>query len=423
MKEGYRKTEVGFIPNEWKVKTIGELFEFKNGLNKGKEFFGKGTKIINYVDVFRNRCLDNSDIHGLVEVSDKEKQLFNTQKGDVFFTRTSETVNEIGMTTVLLENINDLIYSGFVLRARPKGDDLDLLYKKYCFSDFYARKQIISKSSYTTRALTSGTLLKDVLIKIPSMEEQQKIAEILYTVDTQIYDTDKLIKKTKEQKKGLMQMLLTKGIGHKEFKKTEFGNIPVEWSISMLNEVVEINPKKELLDDIQQVTFIPMEGVSIEGRVIKTNIREYGAVCKGYTSFKDKDVLLAKITPCFENGKKLLVGNLKNGVGFGSTEFHVLRCRENRAIPEFIYYYVSTHRFRQSAMLNMTGSAGQKRVPTTFLYENKLIIPPLKEQEKIAEILSTVDFQIEQYQNKKAKLDELKKGLSQQLLTGKVRVV
>ncbi|MEW8957438.1 MAG: hypothetical protein AB2369_12995, partial [Clostridium sp.] len=111
MKEGYSKKDVGSIPNEWQVKTIGELFEFKNGLNKEKEFFGKGTKIINYVDVFKNRALDNNIIQGLVEVSEKEKQLFNTKKGDVFFTRTSETVDEIGMTSVLLENINDLVYS------------------------------------------------------------------------------------------------------------------------------------------------------------------------------------------------------------------------------------------------------------------------------------------------------------------------
>lgn len=156
MSDGYKKTELGIIPNEWDIKSIGELFEFKNGLNKEKEFFGKGTKIINYVDVFRNRYLNNDTINGLVEVSDKEKQLFNTKKGDVFFTRTSETVDEIGMTAVLLEDIKDLVYSGFILRARPKNEDLDLLYKRYCFSDFQIRKEIIKKSSYTTRALTSG---------------------------------------------------------------------------------------------------------------------------------------------------------------------------------------------------------------------------------------------------------------------------
>ncbi|WP_317722626.1 restriction endonuclease subunit S [Clostridium tetani] len=202
-----------------------------------------------------------------------------------------------------------------------------------------------------------------------------------------------------------------------QYKKTELGWIPEEWSVNSLSDIAEINPKKEVLDNEKQVSFIPMEYVSNLGRVINMDIRNYGDVSKGYTAFKDKDVLLAKITPCFENGKKAVVRNLKNGYGFGSTEFHVLRSKDQRSIPEFLYYYVSTNKFRQQAELNMTGSAGQKRVPTTFLNDNKLVVPPLKEQQKIAEILSTVDSEIDDTDKLIEKTKELKKGLMQRLLT------
>lgn len=201
------------------------------------------------------------------------------------------------------------------------------------------------------------------------------------------------------------------------YKKTELGWIPQEWEVSSLSDIAEINPKKEVLDNEKKVSFIAMEHISNAGRVINKDIRNYGEVAKGYTAFKDEDVLLAKITPCFENGKKAVVRNLKNGYGFGSTEFHVLRSRDERSIPEFLYYYVSANKFRQQAALNMTGSAGQKRVPTTFLNDNRLAVPPLKEQQKIAEILSSVDSQIDDTDKLIKKTKKLKKGLMQRLLT------
>ncbi len=201
------------------------------------------------------------------------------------------------------------------------------------------------------------------------------------------------------------------------YKKTELGWIPEEWEVNSLSYIAEINPKKQILDNEKEVSFISMENISNAGRVINKDTRNYGDVSKGYTAFRDEDVLLAKITPCFENGKKAVVRNLKNGYGFGSTEFHVLRSRDERSIPEFLYYYVSTNKFKQQAELNMTGSAGQKRVPTTFLNDNRLVVPPLKEQQKIAEILSTIDSQIDDTDKLIEKTKELKKGLMQRLLT------
>lgn len=210
--KGYKETEVGLIPEDWLTLKIGDLFSFKNGLNKSKEFFGRGTPIINYMDVFENPGLYESDILGKVSVSTDETRAYAVRKGDVFFTRTSETVEEIGITTVLLEDIENGVFSGFVLRARPKNPDLDfdLLFKKYCFDSAIIRKQITSTSSYTTRALTNGRLLSQVTLPCPSnLKEQHEIATVLSDMDAEITALEQRRDKTRAIKQAMMQELLT----------------------------------------------------------------------------------------------------------------------------------------------------------------------------------------------------------------------
>lgn len=200
------------------------------------------------------------------------------------------------------------------------------------------------------------------------------------------------------------------------YKMTKLGEIPNEWRILKLSEIAEINPRRESLDDNSIVSFIAMEDISNSGRIINKIDRLYGEVKKGYTPFKNNDILLAKITPCFENGKRALVKNLSNGIGFGSTEFHVLRPYKE-SISRFLYYVISSYKFMSKAENNMIGSSGQKRVPTEFIKEYVLAVPTIKEQEKIVSILSAVDEQIDNVDALIDKNKELKKGLMQTLLT------
>lgn len=428
LKEGYKRCEIGVIPEDWEVKSIGDLFEFKNGLNKEKEYFGKGTKIINYVDVFRNRYLDNSIINGLVEVTEKEKQLFNTKKGDVFFTRTSETIEEIGMTSVLIEDIPNLVYSGFILRARPKSDELSLLYKKYCFSDFCTRKEITRKSSCTTRALTSGTLLKDVLIKVPPLKEQERIAEILSTVDCQIDDTKMLIEKCRVLKKGLMQRLLSRGIGHCEFKSSEVGEIPVSWEVLGFFDFVERiidfrgrTPKKLGLDwgggDI-----LALSANNVKMGNIDFTIENYFASNELYEKWMlgselcKNDILMTMEAPL---GNVALVPDNKKYI----LSQRVVALKTKEFINnEFMLYMIMSDIIQNQLNMLSTGTTA-KGINQKNLAKVKVVIPTLEEQEKIAQILLSVDSEIEEYENKMQQLEELKKGLMQQLLSGKIRTV
>lgn len=182
----YRDTLLTNYASEQNVKEycLGELFEFKNGLNASKEQFGHGKPIVNYVNVYKKNSIVSSDLTGRVELDASTIERYRVKRGDVFFTRTSETREEVGFASVLLEDIEDCVFSGFVLRARPITNVILPEFCKYCFATYEIRKQIIQSSTLTTRALTNGTSLSKVKIMIPPLEEQNRIVAILDRFDT-----------------------------------------------------------------------------------------------------------------------------------------------------------------------------------------------------------------------------------------------
>lgn len=188
---------------------IGDLFEFKNGLNKEKKFFGQGNPIVNYTDVYHNNRITSETLKGRVTLDDNEIERFRVQRGDVFFTRTSETPEEIGYAAVLLDDINNCTFSGFLLRARPTTNLLLPEYCCYCFSSFNIRQAIIKKSTYTTRALTNGTSLSKIKIPVPSHTEQSRIVTILNTFETSIANLEAQLKLREKQYEYYRNKLLT----------------------------------------------------------------------------------------------------------------------------------------------------------------------------------------------------------------------
>jgi type I restriction enzyme, S subunit len=160
----------------------------------------------------------------------------------------------------------------------------------------------------------------------------------------------------------------------------------------LLSDVCEINPRTDSgISDDSECSFVPMEYVDeVSGAIANTSIRRVGDVKKGYTFFKNDDVIFAKITPCMENGKCAIGKNLKNGIAFGSTEYHVVRAKEE-IIPEWIYHFLRQEKVRQQATGWFRGTAGQQRVPASFLEELKIPLPPLTEQKRIASLLARAD--------------------------------
>ena len=162
-----------------------------------------------------------------------------------------------------------------------------------------------------------------------------------------------------------------------------------------LKDVCQINPRFDRnrlgLQDNTEVSFVPMEAVNeMYGVIDSKSDRQYREVKQGYTAFLNSDVLFAKITPCMENGKIALAADLTNGVGFGSTEFHVLRAHDN-ILPMYLYYFVKREAFRRLAKQQMIGAVGQQRVPKRFLENVSISVPPLKEQKRIVDILDRTE--------------------------------
>ena len=164
------------------------------------------------------------------------------------------------------------------------------------------------------------------------------------------------------------------------------GSVASEVSVVRLADVVEVNPGKSearALPPETEASFVPMEDLLTDRPdFVPTRTRPVGEVITGYTCFRDRDVLLAKITPCFENGKAGIAAGLKNGIGFGSTEFYILRASD-KVLPEFLYQIVKRQVFRDEGAENMAGTAGQQRVRRDFIEDYEIPLPPLEEQRRI----------------------------------------
>ena len=158
------------------------------------------------------------------------------------------------------------------------------------------------------------------------------------------------------------------------------------WPKKLLSEICIINPSKSEIKNIRKtldVSFIPMKNVDDEKGIInELEPKKLSEVYSGFTYFKNNDVLFAKITPCMENGKIAIAHNLKNEIGFGSTEFHVLRCG-SEVLPEWIYYFLRSEKYRNEAAKNMTGTAGQQRVPKNYLETTEIPLPSISEQKNV----------------------------------------
>lgn len=160
-------------------RTLGEMFDFRNGLSKGKEFFGKGTPFIRYTDVYNHRTLRKKDITALVECTEDEKERLKVSRGDVLFTRTSETAEDIGWSSVMLDDMDDCVFNGFTIKATPKTKELLPEYCAYCFSTSDFRQYVTKHCAFTTRASLTGNTIAQYRMTIPPLDIQSRIVNVL----------------------------------------------------------------------------------------------------------------------------------------------------------------------------------------------------------------------------------------------------
>ncbi|WP_223145683.1 restriction endonuclease subunit S [Citrobacter sp. C5_2] len=292
-------------------------------------------------------------------------------------------------------------------------------------NDFYAHyfksthwhqymRQVSSTGARHDRMSISNNAFMELPLPVSTPKEQEKIADCLSSLDDLLTAEAQKLDALKKYKKGVLQQIFPREgeavprLRFPKFRESE------KWNTVVVAEICEVNPSKASRQDNELVSFIPMASVSEDGRITNPEIRAYADVKKGYTAFAENDVIIAKITPCFENGKAAIARGLKNGLGFGSTEFHVFRASKS-CLPEFLFLQLYRDEVRTVGARSMIGNAGQRRVPVSFFESLPFYLPSIDEQQMIVGFLSTLDEQLSAIKKQIDILKTHKKGLMQQL--------
>ena len=427
--EGYKLTEVGVIPEDWEVRNIGSFTESTAGGTPSTSipsYWGGVHPWMSSGELHLKRVFDvlaRITDEGLANSSTKYVPSNSVLMGLAGQGKTRGTVaiSKIPLCT------NQSIAAIF-----PSNNYCS----KYLFYNLESRYEEL-------RGLSTGdggrgglnlTIIRNLKVLFPPIEEQTAIATALSDVDELLASLEALIAKKQAIKTATMQQLLSgrtrlpqfalrEDGSPKGYKPSELGEIPEDWEVIPFGALFESSIPRKTLNSNSLVSFVGMQDVSESAQLINQSILDFENIRSGFTYFERGDVLIAKITPCFENGKGCYTGSLGTQVGFGSTEFHVLRSR-NSSDPKFIYFWTVRDSFRNSLELEMVGSAGHRRVPLSAL-EDYLIPCPTnkKEQTAIATILSDMDAEIEALEKQLSKTQQIKQGMMQQLLTGKIRLV
>ena len=203
---------IGQIPDEWVLCKLRNIGDAQNGISKSSDFFGKGAPFVSYSDVYKNYSLPFS-VSGLVESTPAEQERYSVKEGDIFFTRTSETIEEVGYSCVCEKDIPHATFAGFLIRVRPFSDELYTPYAKYYFRSSHLRFYLVKEMNLVTRASLGQSLLKSMPVLLPSLEEQKEIANYLDAkcaeIDGLIAKKEQLIKELESYKKSLIYEVVT----------------------------------------------------------------------------------------------------------------------------------------------------------------------------------------------------------------------
>jgi type I restriction enzyme S subunit len=276
---------------------------------------------------------------------------------------------------------------------------------------------------------------KTSITKLP-LNEQFLISKFLQPrlsrISNVIFKQEKLIELLQEKRQAIITHAVTKGLDPNVPMKDSgvewIGEIPEKWKILRIKTACLVNPSKREISNLSKetvVSFLPMENIGDDNTINLSLNRPISDVERGYTYFREEDIVIAKITPCFENGKGALIRGLPSQIGFGTTELIVLRAKPilNR---EFLYYLTISNPFRKIGESQMYGSAGQKRISDDFVKEFRLALPPVEEQKQITIYLESqitkIDALVTRLQNMKNILNEYRSSLISAAVTGKIDV-
>ena len=323
--------------------------------------------------------------------SDVEGTKLRFYKGDIIFGRRRAYQRKTALATT------DGICSAHAMVLRAKEDVVDPSFFPFLFHS----KQFIDMAITISVGGLSPTInWKDISKQeflLPSKSEQKRLAELLWAADEMIEKEKKVLKELKDH----IQIIIKENTTDTKNKRIPFSNL------------VEINPTTTI--NTKEVSLITMPDISEEGEIINyIKAQTYELKGKGLTPFKENDILFAKITPCMENGKGTIAKHLYNGLGLGSTEFHVLRPKLDTDLY-YCYYLTMSKTFRKQTEKQMTGSAGQKRVQPEFFDFYKVCAPSIEQRKIIGDKLYEIDCTIAKVKMQISLSQQLKQELTNKI--------
>ncbi|WP_268799404.1 restriction endonuclease subunit S [Pseudomonas huanghezhanensis] len=393
------------VPEKWTNIHLGEIFEFKNGLNTDKASYGHGQKFINVMDVLNNSTITESEIIGRVKVSEKQLEDYSVKKGDILFNRTSETFSEIAMSAVYIGE-QTVTFGGFVIRGRPKNPILRTDFLAYVLQSKNFRTEAIKRGQGVVRANIGQKDLATIQVLVPSHLEQKKIAKILSAWDQAIVTSTQLLEASQQQKKVLMRKLLA--------GKQRLPGFSYQWTSAPVASCLLGSSLRNLdstlgLENVMSVN--KTEGmIPMRERTIGKSINRYKIVKNGWFAYNPMRINVGSICR-WNKEENCLV----------SPDYIVFRCNESVLLGSYFDQFRKSERWTD--YMNNAGSGSVRvRIYLKDLSQLEIPLPRIEEQQKIAQFLSTIDCEIETLQKKLACLRQEKKALMHQLLTGTRRV-
>jgi len=395
-KLGYKMTEIGEMPEEWKAKPLSEVATYINGMAfKPSEWRDSGIPIVR----IENLNNINASFNYYQGKFDSRYLLYN---GEILLSWSAS----LG---VYIWNRGKALLNQHIFKVIP----VENVSKQFLFWGLHKAVENLSQTTHgsTMKHFKKGQLEK-TLIWLPPLPEQQKIAEILSTADDEIQKVNTQIALTEQLKKRLMQRLLTGGIGHTKFKMTEIGEIPEEWDFRKLEEVSIL--RKELVDprNFTGKIYLGLEHLT-PGDPKITSYGNPTDVTSSKWKFYSGDILYGKLRPYLD---KVVVADRD---GISSTDIYIIVSKNVQ--PNFLLYLLHTKRLIEYVTSASVGT-NHPRISWEILKDFEIPFPPNEEQIRISEILITIDEKIVFLKDKKTMLETLKKGLMNDLITGKVRV-
>jgi type I restriction enzyme S subunit len=398
----------------WEFVRLRDIGELQYGYTCAATSKDTGVKFLRITDINDDGKV-NWETIPYCEVNKNNYEKYRLDVGDILFARIGATTGK----TAFVDKEVEGVFASYLIRFKAARKEFDTKFLYYFTQSYTYWTQVHKNKEGQLKKGLNAKVLGEIELSVPPLPEQKKIAEILSTVDQGIEKVDGAIKKTQRLKNGLMQELLTKGIGHKEFKDAEIGRIPKEWKINSITEVgtLQYGITKTATKVNTGVRFLRITDITDEG--IKWGGVPYCELTKNEFEryeLKDADILFARIGAT--TGKTCFIEKAPES-GFGS---YLLRMQPLKGIDTKFLYFFTQSPFYWKQVNAVKGGQLKGGLNTKLLGNVKLPLPPLSEQQKIAEILSTIDKRLESLRNRKEKLERVKKGLMDDLLTGRKRV-